>query len=119
MAAQAAADRAGWAAHTALHPTDPLPRAGWQYLLATAAGPADVAEELECLLGRHAGGGSGGGGGVAGPWPGCEGYSAKGPAVTALQDGDLQGAPSTPHLRQEQEQSYTTSWTLMVDQPQG
>lgn len=86
--------------------TDPLPRAGWQYLLAAAAGPADVAEELQRLLGGHAGGGRGGGGGVTGRWPGCEGISAKGPAVTALQDGDLQGAPGTPHLCQEQEQSY-------------
>lgn len=35
-----------------------------------------------------------------------EGYSAKGPAVTALQDGNLQGAPGTPHLHRKQEQSY-------------
>lgn len=39
-------------------------------------------------------------------WPRWEGYSAKGPAVAALQDGNLQGAPGTPHLHQEQKQSY-------------
>lgn len=76
----------------------------WQYLLAAAVGFADVAEELKGLLRGRAGCGRGGRGGVAGPGPGGEGYSAEGPAVTALQNGDLQGAPGTPHLHRKQKQ---------------
>lgn len=98
----------GWASHTTPTPPAHGPGPGWQYLLAAAAGPADVAEELEGLPGGHAGSSRGGRGGVAGTWPGWEGHSAKGPAVTALQDGDLQGAPGAAHLHQEQEQSYCT-----------
>lgn len=87
------------------HVTSPPTRWG-RYLLAAAAGLADVAEELKGLLRGRAGRHRGGRGRVAGPGPRCEGYGAKGPAVTALQDGDLQGAPGTPHLHRKQEQSY-------------
>lgn len=68
-----------------------------ELLLAAAVGFADVAEELKGLLRGRADCGRGGRGGVAGPGPRGEGYSAEGPAVTALQNGDLQGAPGTPH----------------------
>lgn len=104
-------ERAGWASppdpEPSTLPTRPAhPGARWRHLLAAAVGLADVAEELEGLLRGRTGGGGGSGGGVPRTRPGCEGDGAEGPAVTALQDGDLQGAPSTPHLRREQEQSY-------------
>ena len=74
-------------------------------LLAAAAGLADVAEELEALLGGCAGNGRGGRGRVPRARSRCEGCGVKGPAVATLQDGDLQGAPSPPHLQQTQRQN--------------
>lgn len=90
------------------------PGPGWQDLLAAAVGLADVAEELKGLLRGCAGGGRGGRGRVTRTGPGSEGYSAEGPAVAALQDGDLQGAPGTPHLHREQEQS---GWASTAGRP--
>lgn len=92
--------------HSAHRPSPPYRGLAGRYLLAAAAGLAKVAEELEGLLRGCAGGGRGGGGRVARAGHGCEGNCAEGPAVTALQDGDLQGAPGTPHLHREQGQSY-------------
>lgn len=104
--------RAGDPAQT-LHSTC-RPGPGWQDLLAAAVGLADVAEELKGLLRGCAGGGRGGRGRVTRTGPGSEGYSAEGPAVAALQDGDLQGAPGTPHLHREQEQS---GWASTAGRP--
>lgn len=88
----------------ALAPRSPLPGPCVQYLLAATVGLAEVAEELEGLPGRCAGGGWGSGRGVASAGHGGDGDGAEGPAVAALQDGDLQGAPGTPHLHREQGQ---------------
>lgn len=106
------------------HPVDtptlptglPFPGPGRQYLLTATVGLTEVAEELEGLLRGCAGSGRGGRCGFANARHGCEGDSAEGPAVTALQDGDLQGAPGTPHLQQRQGQSYH-QLVPMVGQP--
>lgn len=77
-----------------------------EFLLAAAAGLADIAEELEALLGGCAGKGRGGRGRVPRARSRREGCGVESPAVATLQDGDLQGAPSTPHLQQMQRQSF-------------
>lgn len=101
MATQVAVVRAAWASRRpSPRPAHP-PGPSWQYLLAAAVGLADVAEELESLLRGRTGVSGGGRERVARTGSRCEGYSAKGPAVTALQDGDLQGAPGTRHLYRE------------------
>lgn len=80
-----------------------------ELLLAAAAGLADVAEELEALLGGCAGNGRGGRGRVPRARSRCEGCGVKGPAVATLQDGDLQGAPSPPHPQHLSRSLFTFS----------
>lgn len=101
--------KAAWPGHAlqtppSCPPEAPSPGPGLQYLLAVTVGLTEVAEELEGLLRRRAGGGWGSGRGVASAGHRGDRDGAEGPAVTALQDGDLQGAPGTPHLHREQGQ---------------
>lgn len=83
------------------------------YLLAAAAGLADITEELEGLLGGSAGKGRDRRGRVPRARARCDRGGVESPAVAALQDGDLQGAPSPPHLQwmQRQEITYVTAQT--------
>lgn len=90
---------AGW---EKVSPEGPALLHGPEYLLAAAAGLADIAEELKTLLGGCTGNGGGGRGGVPGARSRREGRGVESPAVATLQDGDLQGAPSPPHLQQTQ-----------------